>query len=161
RWTPACRWGHATSTDLLRWTELPVALAPGDGDGGCWSGSVVGPAERGPGMLYSSGRLPGFAVGRVRVAHPARGGWAAGGQGGGGRRSAGTPCCHGVPRPVGVPRGRRVADDRRREYPGPGDGTDVHLDQPAGLGVHRPVGTALRAAHPAAVDGNAVGVPAS
>jgi beta-fructofuranosidase len=38
-------WGHATSTDLLTWTEHPVALAPGpdgsyDGDG-CWSGCAV------------------------------------------------------------------------------------------------------------------------
>jgi len=38
-------WGHASSPDLLTWTEHPVALAPGprgsyDGDG-CWSGCAV------------------------------------------------------------------------------------------------------------------------
>ncbi len=38
-------WGHASSTDLITWTEHPVALRPGapgsyDGDG-CWSGCAV------------------------------------------------------------------------------------------------------------------------
>jgi len=36
-------WGHMTSPDLLRWTEMPVALAPepGPDSDGCWSGSVI------------------------------------------------------------------------------------------------------------------------
>lgn len=37
-------WGHATSTDLVCWTDEPVALTPRDGHAdsfGCWSGSVV------------------------------------------------------------------------------------------------------------------------
>jgi L-lactate dehydrogenase complex protein LldG len=42
-WGPEQRWGHATSEDLLHWTEGPVALEPGDGDDGVWSGSVVVP----------------------------------------------------------------------------------------------------------------------
>ena len=38
-------WGHASSPDLVTWTEHPIALAPGqpgsyDGDG-CWSGCAV------------------------------------------------------------------------------------------------------------------------
>ena len=33
-------WGHATSTDLLHWSELPVAI-PEDGDAMIFSGSVV------------------------------------------------------------------------------------------------------------------------
>jgi sucrose-6-phosphate hydrolase SacC (GH32 family) len=37
-------WGHATSTDLVHWTDEPVALVPGssgpDADG-CWSGVLV------------------------------------------------------------------------------------------------------------------------
>ncbi|WP_427015659.1 glycoside hydrolase family 32 protein [Pseudarthrobacter sp. P1] len=37
-------WGHATSTDLVRWTEQPIALFPREGaddDAGCWSGVVA------------------------------------------------------------------------------------------------------------------------
>lgn len=45
RWGPM-HWGHATSTDLVTWEHLPVALAPSeeydlDPEGGCFSGSVV------------------------------------------------------------------------------------------------------------------------
>ncbi|HZA03460.1 MAG TPA: glycoside hydrolase family 32 protein [Propionibacteriaceae bacterium] len=37
-------WGHVRSTDLLQWTEQPVALAPRPGGmdaAGCWSGCIV------------------------------------------------------------------------------------------------------------------------
>jgi beta-fructofuranosidase len=37
----APHWGHVTSTDLVRWTRRPIALAPGPGGpdaDGCWSG---------------------------------------------------------------------------------------------------------------------------
>lgn len=37
-------WGHLSSTDLLNWTEQPIALAPrpaGIDAAGCWSGCVV------------------------------------------------------------------------------------------------------------------------
>jgi sucrose-6-phosphate hydrolase SacC (GH32 family) len=36
-------WGHMTSPDLLRWTEMPVAVSPEPGvdSEGCWSGSVI------------------------------------------------------------------------------------------------------------------------
>lgn len=36
-------WGHMTSPDLLRWTEMPVAIYPEPGPDaeGCWSGSVI------------------------------------------------------------------------------------------------------------------------
>jgi beta-fructofuranosidase len=40
----AIQWGHASSTDLLRWTDEPVALQPREGGvdaAGCWSGCVV------------------------------------------------------------------------------------------------------------------------
>ncbi|MDQ6740920.1 MAG: glycoside hydrolase family 32 protein, partial [Actinomycetota bacterium] len=37
-------WGHATSTDLVRWTQQAIALFPRDGAAdaaGCWSGVVA------------------------------------------------------------------------------------------------------------------------
>ncbi len=36
-------WGHMTSPDLYRWTEMSVALSPepGPDSEGCWSGSVI------------------------------------------------------------------------------------------------------------------------
>lgn len=43
-WAPAIHWGHAVSSDLVRWTHLEDALAPspdGPDSGGCWSGCVV------------------------------------------------------------------------------------------------------------------------
>ena len=48
-------WGHATSTDLVTWTDQPVALVPGE-DGpdrdGCWSGVLVDD-DGTPTILYS------------------------------------------------------------------------------------------------------------
>lgn len=43
-WAPEIHWGHAVSSDLVRWTHLQDALAPspeGPDSGGCWSGCVV------------------------------------------------------------------------------------------------------------------------
>jgi fructan beta-fructosidase len=33
-------WGHATSTDLVHWTQKPIALEPGVQNGDLWSGSA-------------------------------------------------------------------------------------------------------------------------
>ncbi|WP_432507389.1 glycoside hydrolase family 32 protein [Kineococcus arenarius] len=40
----AIRWGHASSHDLLHWSEEPIALAPRPGEldsHGCWTGTVI------------------------------------------------------------------------------------------------------------------------
>ncbi|MGY1616451.1 glycoside hydrolase family 32 protein [Geodermatophilus sp. SYSU D00691] len=70
-WGPACSWGYATSPDLLTWSEGAIALAPGEGDGGCWSGSVVTGADGGLRLFYTSVAEPDLGVGRVRTARPA------------------------------------------------------------------------------------------
>ena len=61
-------WGHATSPDLVNWTDKPVALEPSDGPDadGCWSGVLVN--DGGTPTLVYSGRqgereLPCVAVG--------------------------------------------------------------------------------------------------
>jgi beta-fructofuranosidase len=73
QWAPACAWGHATSPDLLSWTERPIALAPGDGDDGCWSGSLA-PADGEAVLFYTSVSAAALDVGRVRAARPLDGG---------------------------------------------------------------------------------------
>jgi len=69
-WEPGCHWGHATSTDLLTWTPAQVALAPGDGDDGCWSGSVAGGV-----IFYTSVVADALDRGRVRRAVPTDDSW--------------------------------------------------------------------------------------
>ena len=41
KWHSDLHWGHATSPDAVRWTSHGSALFPGDGEIGCWSGSLV------------------------------------------------------------------------------------------------------------------------
>lgn len=76
-WTPECHWLHATSPDLLTWTEQAVVLAPGDGDGGVWSGCVVDPGDRPALLLYTSVDLADVRIGRIRAAHPVDDSWSA------------------------------------------------------------------------------------
>lgn len=54
-WHRQIAWGHASSTDLLRWREHPVAFTPQDGGPdsfGCWSGVLVS-GPQGPAAVYS------------------------------------------------------------------------------------------------------------
>lgn len=74
-WQPNCHWGHAVSTDLVHWTEQEVALAPGDGDGGIWSGSIIRHPEHGPMLFYTTVSIPDFAIGAVRLATPTDSTW--------------------------------------------------------------------------------------
>ena len=74
-WTLACRWGHATSDDLLSWDPAPVALEPGDGDDGVWSGNLVRPADGDPVAFYTAVTEPRLDHGRVRRAVPVDADW--------------------------------------------------------------------------------------
>jgi len=69
-WSPDCRWGHAVSEDLLEWTEREPILQPGDGDDGCWSGSLVLPGTGPPTIFYTSVQLDNLDIGRIRTAWP-------------------------------------------------------------------------------------------
>ncbi|MGW3721790.1 GH32 C-terminal domain-containing protein [Streptomyces sp. NPDC005133] len=56
-------WGHAVSSDMVHWRDLPIALAPAAdsaGPDGCWSGSAYVDGDRGPVLFFTGGddRLP-------------------------------------------------------------------------------------------------------
>lgn len=84
-WRTEQHWGHATSEDLVRWTQHGPALSPGDGDDGVWSGSVVVPgAVPGAGaadtardglIFYTGVQQPDTHLGLVRTARPADDSW--------------------------------------------------------------------------------------
>lgn len=73
-WAPNCHWGHATGPDLLTLREADVAIAPGDGDDGIWTGSI---AREGSSAIafYTATSTPDFGIGRIRVARPDDGSW--------------------------------------------------------------------------------------
>lgn len=73
QWSPACHWGHATSPDLVSWSEVEVAISPEPGEIGCWTGSVT-VDEAGPVIAYT--RIVGedWDAGQVALARPAGGG---------------------------------------------------------------------------------------
>ncbi|MFC5379382.1 glycoside hydrolase family 32 protein [Aquipuribacter nitratireducens] len=75
-WAPGCHWAHLTSADLLHWQEGPVALAPGGGEDGCWSGCVVpGPRPEDATLFYTAVDVTDVHQGRVRVARPTDASW--------------------------------------------------------------------------------------
>ena len=139
RWQAACHWGHLVGDDLVRWRHLPVALAPGDGDDGVWSGSAV-VDESGPVLLYTSVLDPHLDLGRVALARPLDDDlltW---------RKHAGGPVLHAppasrpdpLPRPVRVGRAGELADGRRRRAAGPRRRRPALLQRrPGGLALRR------------------------
>ncbi|ALV44163.1 glycosyl hydrolase family 32 [Arthrobacter alpinus] len=64
------QWGHATSTDLVTWKDVPVALEPSAGPDaeGCWSGVLVN--DGGTPTLVYSGRLGEHELPCVAVGTP-------------------------------------------------------------------------------------------
>ncbi|WP_457101959.1 glycoside hydrolase family 32 protein [Microbacterium sp. P5_E9] len=66
-WAADIHWGHAKGADLLSLEELPVAIFPGDGDGGIWSGSLV-VDDAGMGRIFYTSVTDDHA--RIRVATP-------------------------------------------------------------------------------------------
>lgn len=67
-------WGHATSRDLVTWTDQPVALVPDPGDagpdsGGCWSGVLVDD-DGAPTLVYSGHRDGELEVGCLATGSP-------------------------------------------------------------------------------------------
>lgn len=75
RWQPNCHWGHARGPDLLSLRELGVALRPGEGDDGVWTGTVVAAEQGRVHAFYTSNSDPSFGVGRIRRAVPLDGDW--------------------------------------------------------------------------------------
>ena len=74
-WASNCHWGHATSPDMIAWTEQGVAVAPGDGDDGVWSGSIVTGTDGAATMFYTSVTEPDIGIGTVRTATPDDASW--------------------------------------------------------------------------------------
>jgi beta-fructofuranosidase len=74
-WASNCHWGHATSPDLISWTERGVAVAPGEGDDGVWSGSIVTDSSGNATMFYTSVTEPDLGLGTIRTATPADPSW--------------------------------------------------------------------------------------
>jgi beta-fructofuranosidase len=81
-WSPDCRWGHATSEDLLHWTSQPVALSPDGDEDGCWSGNLVHTDAGEAVIFYTAVASPDVEIGWVRPARPLDGSWRSWAQGG-------------------------------------------------------------------------------
>lgn len=67
-WRADLHWGHATSADLLHWKAEPIALSPGDGDDGCWSGCAVIGYDGRPTLFYTAAGGADHQLARIRSA---------------------------------------------------------------------------------------------
>ena len=76
-WVTEQCWGHATSDDLLHWTEVDVALTPGAGDDGVWSGCLVVPDDGPAALFYTTVDRATAQIGRARLARPVDETWTA------------------------------------------------------------------------------------
>jgi beta-fructofuranosidase len=74
-WAPHCHWGHAVGPDLFHLTHLPVALAPGEGDDGIWTGTLVTDATGTSRIFYTSVVHPDIGIGQIRMALPEDNAW--------------------------------------------------------------------------------------
>jgi beta-fructofuranosidase len=79
-WRQDVSWGHAAGPDLLSLRHLPVAIAPGDGDDGVWTGCVVrdGDGFRAFYTAVTDGRLGLARVRTARTTDPGLGDWTKG-----------------------------------------------------------------------------------
>ena len=66
-WALSCHWGHASGPELLSLTEHAVAIAPGEGDDGIWTGCVVQDGDDTV-AFYTSVAAETLDIGRVRAA---------------------------------------------------------------------------------------------
>lgn len=67
-------WGHWTSPDMVHWRELPMALAPEDGElapDGIWSGSASYAADGTPALFFTAGNDSAATRERTGLAVPA------------------------------------------------------------------------------------------
>lgn len=81
-WSYEMHWGHAKGPDLLSLEELPIAISPGDGDGGIWTGSLAVDDEDAARIFYTSTDEPVLDLGRIRMAVPDAADWLAWRKGG-------------------------------------------------------------------------------
>lgn len=76
-WARDVHWGHAVGDDLLSLRQLPIAISPGEGDGGIWTGSLVVDDAGDARIFYTSTDLPTLDHGRIRTATPRDDDWIA------------------------------------------------------------------------------------
>ncbi|PZE27128.1 glycoside hydrolase family 32 protein [Curtobacterium sp. MCBD17_028] len=67
-WETGIHWGHAAGPDLMSLRPRAIAIAPGDGDDGIWTGSIVDGGRDTHLAFYTSVAGADTAMGTVRVA---------------------------------------------------------------------------------------------